>query len=641
MRKRIISVMLVLTMLLTTMLSGCASTDDGQGNTPDVAIGAVENQVEIETSLQVSTDVSDEIMPTEAELVLETETTEPVAVESALTTEQKNSVNMLNYLMALVTEINASTGSRVYLQDAYMELFNNTDPGVVDEFTSQQYAEISDLLEGYRMIEVKRERLSYIYEQNNAAAIRSAMPDPLSILNVIQSGNALKVLVSSLYLAVDSVSSYNEYTTELDMQYLQEDWALSDEEAKYLHNSRKSMFGYMTKITNNYDVPGVMTLSEEYATEFTKWKNDPNIIGRIRWMESKEETYRYFGEYWLCLAESYYLNKNYDKCLDAITAYEELEIAIYRQDYKYAEALPYAVIAAKETMDVDGYVRVAEKYAELILSNASWYDWAKQYFVCQTYVELYSLTQSDRFLQRAYDIALDTVNYLVKEQKSLNENYLSKLEEKKVNKKDNATVKQQKEEYNNYIEYVKEVRETEVPPVYEPLRLFCELLFGLAEEINLSAEERQYAESILRGSDTTNKENVLFLDQTLENLFTFDNVESDVLAENISVEFNGKTIEMPAQYVSSASHIVLRVDGDAVVDWKVKEVDRDKNNNIEKFTVTFTSENVRDLKFKDGSIVTIELFPYENAEEHITFDFEVDKLTILWFITLSTKFVRQ
>ena len=278
-------------------------------------------------------------VPTETATEPPTEQTEPATElpvqtepEELLTEEQQNSINMLNFLTALVTEINASSSSRVYLESVYDELRNNTNPSVVDGATRIEYENILDLLFKYRMIEVKRERLQYIYDQNSAVALQSALPSPLSLMNVVQSRNGLKTVVSLLFLAMDSASSYKNYTNEIEMQYLQDSWVLEDEEAANLHNSRKSMFSYMVKIVNTYGLPDDMTLNEASVTELIKWKNHNNIDQRLLFLESNQQTYSAYGDYWLILAENYYMDNQYGKCLAAVEQYQTLKNGIFRRD---------------------------------------------------------------------------------------------------------------------------------------------------------------------------------------------------------------------------------------------------------------------------------------------------------------------
>ena len=164
------------------------------------------------------------------------------AESSALTDEQRNAIAMLNYMTVLTQETNASKNSRLYMEQAYSSLINNTYPNAVDSRTLSQMTGLLDTMEKYRMVNVKRERLQYIYEQNQAQAIRAAVPNPMGLLSSVHSLTPARLVASIVYMAVDSYTSYTAYTAEADMQYLKDGWALDDEEAAALHESRKGAF---------------------------------------------------------------------------------------------------------------------------------------------------------------------------------------------------------------------------------------------------------------------------------------------------------------------------------------------------------------------------------------------------------------
>ena len=139
MKKRIISAMLAANLCLTTLLSGCSGnvSPTETTSTPTEATTQPYEQTIPTTSETEETEPLTEPQTEPTEIV--TEPTQPAETEPVLTVEQQNSINMLNYLAALVTEINASSGSRVYLEDVYLELLNNTDPSMVNSVTQQQY----------------------------------------------------------------------------------------------------------------------------------------------------------------------------------------------------------------------------------------------------------------------------------------------------------------------------------------------------------------------------------------------------------------------------------------------------------------------------------------------------------------------
>ena len=118
---------------------------------------------------------------------------------------------------------------------------------------------------------------------------------------------------------------------------MQDGWVLDDEEAANLHDSRKRAFMFMIEIVREEELPGELALSESAVENFVKWKNNENVYQRLQFLESEEDTYKAFGNYWLELADSYYETGEYAKCLDAVAKYEELQTEIFRKDYYLAQ----------------------------------------------------------------------------------------------------------------------------------------------------------------------------------------------------------------------------------------------------------------------------------------------------------------
>lgn len=560
------------------------------------------------------------------------------ADEVQMSDKQRNSINMLNYLTVLVQEINKSSNSRLFLESAYSELINNTEPSIVDDLTLDEYEKILGIIEGYRMVAVKRERLQYIYEQNSAAAIRSAMPNPLSILNVVQSGNPLKALVSVAYMAFDSVNSYNEYTDQLELQYLQDGWALDDEEATKLADSRSSMFSYMVRVAR--DLPRGLTLNEDSVSDFVKWKNEPNVTSRIRWLESNKSTYANYGEYWLVLADSYYEKAQssgetyYAKCLEAIAAYERLDNSIFRKDFRFAQSLPYAIIAAQETLNGQEYISAASRFARLILDNTNNADWSLRYFAAQTYIELYTKTKTLSYLQTAYDVTYDNVNELVAEQRKQNDSFLAEL--KLASTK--GIKGEEKKELDNYNKFLKESRKTELAPIYEPLRLNCDLLFALAEKLNISASAQSDIERIIHPGGAA-----LFLNPAVDAQYSFASPAEVVNSNDIEIVFDKDEITIPAMYLTTMSAITVTIsDGSSIqtiTDWTLDSVDRHKSKDIGAFTAKFTSAQAKKASYPDGAAAVITLVPITNKDHPeeipinpLTFTFTAIVKTYAWVI---------
>ena len=528
---------------------------------------------------------------------------------------------MLNYIMTITQEINNSKESRLYLESAYSSLINNSDPGLIDTRTQERITNILDTLEQYRMIAEKRERLRYIYEQNRAQALRQAIPDPVGLLSAVSSGNILKSAASVIYMPVDAASSYQNAVTQTDLQYLQDGWQLEDEEAQELHNSRKSTFEYMVDMVRENSLPGECALNENAVNDFVEWKDKTNLTSKIQWLESNESTYEKFGPFWLELAKSYYESEEYDKCLDAIKKYEGISVKIFRKDYDYAEALPMAIVSAKEIRDKNVYIQTAREYSEVILSNADGENWALRYFVAQIYLDLYKQTGSKEYLQKAYDIALNNVNVLVESQKELNLAYLSDIQEVSVNK-EAEDEDREKKEVKQYNKLLKAQRKVELPPVDEALYLNCDLLFALAEQLDISVDEQKKIDAILHENGEP-----VFLTQVLDEKFWFESAYKKLDVQNIDIDFDGKTLKIPAVCIADRSRITVSVDGSSgnqtFQDWTVKKVYRPKGADCSDFIVIFTSETAKKYKYESGDKIAVQITPVaESADEILEYDYK-------------------
>lgn len=553
--------------------------------------------------------------PDLSELELSDETED---VPDTLTETQRNSINMLNYLTVLTQEINASKSSRVFLEDAYSSLINNTYPNAVDTRTQSQMMSLLDTLENYRMITEKRERLDYIYEQSRAQAMRQAIPNPIGLLSAVESGSLLKAAASVAYMAVDSVSSYSSSCSQADLQYLQDGWQLDDEEAETLHNSRKEAFAYVINMVRDNSLPGDYALNEEAVQQFVDWENSENLVRKIAWLETNQETYREFGPYWLAMAKAYYSAEEYQKCLDSVQQYEKVASRIFRKDHDYAETLPMAIISAKEIYSKKEYVNIAKDYASAILDNTGNDEWTLRYFAAQIYLDLYAVTGATGYMETAYQVAFDNVNNLVDEQYAQNETFLSDIEEIETPK--DAT-KREKEEIKQYNKLLKEERKTELPPVSEAVYLNCDLLFSLAKELNVSAEEQGNIESMIHEGGTP-----LFLTSALDQRFWFDGTETlDI--HSLEAGFHGDSLTIPAVCVTDRSTIQVNVTGETgetvIGDWTIRKVERPKKADYTDYMATFTSESADSYEYKEGDIVQVEIIPVaETPEESLTFEYQ-------------------
>ena len=557
-----------------------------------------------------------------------------------LSSEQKNSIAMLNYLTVSTEKINASKDNWLYLDEAYSALINNTYPNAVDQRTQSHMTQILDTIEGYRMVDVKRDRLRYLYEQNQAQAIRSAIPNPLGLLSATQSWSLGGLITSGLYMTVDSITGYKTAKSEMDKKYLEDGWELDDEQADRLHNIRKDSFVYMLDMVRDNDLPGHLALNEESVKDFVKWNNNKNVDARIQFLESNENVYKAFGDYWLSLAQSYYENGNYKKCVSAVDTYEKTETNIFRKDHALAKTLPTAidsvgVLYSKKKITKEQYIKRMNHYVPMLIENTENDEWNLRYFGAQAYIDMSKKTGDKKYLKEAYSIALNNANYLVEDQRSMNESYMKDVKEKEKEIPDDAT-KQAKKEIKEYNKLLKAERKTELIPVTESLALNCDLLFGLAKELKISNKEKKKIDGILHKEGEA-----LFLTAPLDNTYRFNKDKQSKVNKN--VVFDWDKIEIPATCVSTNSEIVVAVTEGGKTnkysDWTVDKVKRDDEADVNSFTAAYSSKKIKDQDLSEKTTVQLTIDPEPNSScPKLQMNYKVDDYTKILFLDRA-KFV--
>lgn len=541
-----------------------------------------------------------------------------IVIAEDSTQEEITALAMLNHLTVLSQETNDSKNSRLFMEQAYSELINNTYPNSVDTRTLSRLTRLTDTMENYRMINVKRERLQYIYEQNQAQAIRSAIPNPLGLLSTVHALTPARLVASVVYMAVDAAASYESAKSQTELQYLKGGWELDDSEAEALHQSRQEMFAYMVNIVNDYKLEGDLALTEESVQEFTKWKNDSNIVARIQFLESNKKTYQAYGGYWLTLSESYYGNGELQKCIETMTEYEAIKARIFRRDFEYAKVLPLAIAAAEQTYADSDYVTYGAERAQAIIDNTRNEDWALRYFAAQTYVTLFDKTGDRQYLEHAYHTVLNNVTSLLHEQRTLNEKYLAAVVE---TRDPNGATKEEKEQVKKFNLMLKEIRKTELTPASEALILNLDLVFGLAEQIKISDAEKTRVDAILHPQGER-----LFLNETFDNKYWFSPVKKSVV-DDIEIAFNGTSIVVPVSFLSADAEIQVSVkekDSSELVmltDWRLDKVERRTESNLTTFGAIFVSDEGKKHIWGPEAEIHITLIP-DIVHETELFEFE-------------------
>ena len=379
---------------------------------------------------------------------------------------------------------------------------------------------------------------------------------------------------------------------------------------------------------------GLLTLNEKAVEDFAEICAIEEVYLRCQRLEAAEKTYQLFGNYWIERANCYYQIAQqedsidyYKKCLDCVAMYNKLATGIFRQDFNIVPILPKAIVAAQEVYEGDEYISNVQAFADAIIANTSDDEWSLRYFAAQVYIDLYSRTDNEEYLWTAYNIAKNNVSQLIDEQCALNETYLNEVQklteeepeyqyvsedEKKALKEEYKAEKKRVDVYNKELE---EIRKTELPPLYEPLILNCDLLFALAEQLDIGASEQHKIQKMLK----TESDGV-FLSKPVNDRYSFDTNSNDY-----AIEFNVSEIVMPANLLVQGTRITVTVENasESIVfeDYTINKVKRG-NSNIESFVANYSSKTIKSVEWAAGTRVIVQVYLGEGYDP-VVFEFEV------------------
>ena len=550
------------------------------------------------------------------------------AEEEKRLAEQRNSFSMMYYLAITAEEIRTSKDNRIALEDIYTSLLNDTNPGAIDEITQDHLRNLRDIIKSYLEISTKRDRLQFIYNQQKATAIRNAVPNPLAILSVSNAMDWRKLALTVAFTAMDSYNNYKKTGESADMNFIMSGWELDDEEKATVMKNRDRAFDYMVDMVQEYHLDGLKTLNEKSIEKFAEICATENPSEKIKLLKAEETKYNLLGNYWLELADAYFETAKYDKVLECVEEYNKLATGIYRQDFNYLQILPKAIVAAQRSYSGKQYVSVISDFTDAIITNTNSEDWATRYFAAQVYLDLYSKTNNKEYLETAYKIVSENVTVLLKEQREVNDTYLNDIREqaavepdyrymtegeKKKAKKEYEAEKKRAKEYNKSL---KHARKTELPSLYEPLIVNCELLFALADKMNLTGTEKNDIEAILKTS-----EEGTFLVKPINDAYSFTR------RGNIySIDFSKDGMMIPANLLTADSKITVTVSDHGKIktfeDCEITKVER-SGKTIDTFKAYVSSKTLKKYDWTPTSKITVQITYADAYDKTLDFEFAV------------------
>lgn len=544
---------------------------------------------------------------------------------------QRNSFSMMYYLALTAEEIRSSRDNRLILNDIYASLLNDIDPSAVDEETQQHLKELRDTIFHFLNISAKRDRIQFIYNQEKASAIREAVPDLAGLLEDDDSIHLRdldwgRLAVITVLTVIDSYNRYKTASSSADMNYLMSGWDLDDAEVEEIRNNQGQVFDYMVDMVQKYHLDGKLTLNQNAIEKFNEICSGKPVPEKMKWLESEESTYQLLGNYWLELADCYYETGQYEKCLASVARYNALSIGIYRQDFNYARILPKAVVAAQKTRTGEQYISIAAEFADAIDRNTSKDDWAARYFLAQVCLDLYDRTQDKKYLKAAYENVFNNVNRLLGVQRELNDTYLADVRELDADYRFMSETEKKEEEkrLKAYNKALKTARKTELPTLYEPLILNCELLFALADKLQLDAGKRAEIEEVLQTASGGT-----FLTSPINDLYSFSR-----RGTRYFTEFGKDKLVLPVCLLTAGSTVTITIceNGSCVTldDLTLSKVVR-KGSAAGSFLAHYSSKQLKKHKWRADSEIMVTI-TYGDAYDHaIVLHYFVDTFEPHWY----------
>ena len=444
----------------------------------------------------------------------------------------KTEISMLNYLTVVTQEIKANK-NRLLLDSTYNTLYDGIHLDAVDNKTQIYIKELANTVFELKMLDIKRSRIVYLWEQERAGAIKSAIPNPIGLLSAVRSADLFSLVTSGAYMIIDSVVGYNYAINRANVEYLKNGWEIDDAELIDINVLNGNLWDYKNDMRRDNKIPSDLILNEDKIKEFVKWEHYDNVDSKISFFEENIETYKGYPTLWLVLAQCYYdkaisnmgedgngiLKEYLVKCIDAVKKYETNSARIFIKDSHLAKIIPLVIASAEKTQSDFEYVKTAKHYVELLEKNMKNSDWDLQYFAAQTYVDIYGRTKDIEYLKKAYNKTKNNVVNLVPEQRKMNKEYNADFVEQKP--KEGAT-KKEKDEIKEFNKKRKEERDYEMAPIMESLKLNLDLLFGLSKELKIDENEKETIDNILH---TDNEPLFIFL--PLDDYYWFNLPEED------------------------------------------------------------------------------------------------------------------
>lgn len=529
----------------------------------------------------------------------------------------QQSVEMLNYISTLSERIKTNKSNRLELNEIRDEIYNNIIPLSIDEDTQKKITGDNgflDTIQEFTLIGLQRDRIEYVAQKQKTQALQSAVPNPVYILSIVQSGNPYQMAVSLVSTAASSFMNYEAAKQSQELQTMQQSWELDDKEYNKFEACRKDAFDYMITISRKYHLPQEYTLSEQNIKDFVILMNDTNLSRRLSELTKADNrtlyTAAHYSPYYMGLTETYYELGKYNECIKTFQEYENKKSRIFRKDYDAARLIPKVIYSAEKVFNTKEYTVFANKYLEKLIAETTDKNWDLRYFASLTYFKLAELNPSSKnlYLEKARTIIKDTISYLAGLQKKELKEFLEPISSevpKEVIRPDDITA------YKKMIKQREKERETGLIPMNSSYLLCCKLFSFINNEYPYSKKE--YRENFL---DVVTDS---LLNQQLRQSFGFN--YNDYPIEYLGEKYTSAVLELSVASSDvlgiwgTVANLLMNVTNDITVSIPASFIEPDSKISLKFQSSSSEPVVIKDVPYKIKNIKRPKKFDSSNSEK--------------------------
>ncbi len=464
---------------------------------------------------------------------------------------QEKDIQMLNYVGSLSERIKDSRKNPYELHLLRDEIMNDVDVLGIKPITKHLLEKYQKNIVEFTLLSRQEERMQFIIDNKKAEAINQSIPDPQALIGLALSNPNPYLLVANVgTMIARSISSYKSAMASAEMEELKMKWELEDKRYKVFEKQSLEAWAYRVDVTNESDIS--KSLNEKVIQNFFKITKDDKKGRLLEELENSETAALYTGAhyqpYYLALAEAYYSNGNWEKCVQAYKEYEKNPVRLFTIDHSAAKVLLKVIDAGTKYLPDEEKIAFIKDYNNKLIKESSKDEWELRYFAGLNYMNLVSLDVTNRkiHLKEAFKIFRSNIAELSSRQDSLLAKFILPIDKNIPNDLSDEKKKIQKKLFK--IE--EKERKYKTLPLDKALLTNMEMAFAIAKlDKSLMNEWNEY---ILKR----------LLETSLTNMHLRKKYGLKIANFN-EVTFNGKELELPISFVSDSIKIDLIVTYDS------------------------------------------------------------------------------